>query len=49
MRWNGHVLIMNKRRSTKKILNMKVKGKRPRGRPWSRWEQKVKKDVTQME
>jgi hypothetical protein len=28
---------------------MKVKGKYPRGRPTSRWEQQVRKDVTQRE
>jgi hypothetical protein len=32
-----------------KVLNMKVKGKCPRGKMRSRWEQQVRKDVTQRE
>jgi hypothetical protein len=49
MRWYGHVLRMNKERIPKKVSNMKVKGKHPRGRPRSRWEQQVREDVTQRE
>jgi hypothetical protein len=30
-------------------LNIKVKGKHPRGKLKSRWEQQVRKDVTQNE
>jgi hypothetical protein len=30
-------------------MNMKVKGKRPGGRPRSRWKQQVRNDVTQKE
>jgi hypothetical protein len=32
-----------------KISDMKLKGKFPRGRPKSRWEQQVRKDITQRE
>jgi hypothetical protein len=39
----------NEWRIRKKVLNMKVKGKFPRGRPRTRWEQQVRKDVTQKE
>jgi hypothetical protein len=38
---------MNVDRIAKKVLNMKVKGKRPRVRPRSSCEQQVRKDVTQ--
>jgi hypothetical protein len=38
---------VNGERIPKKVLNIKVKGKYPRGR--SRWEQQDRKDVTQME
>jgi hypothetical protein len=37
------------RENSKEVLNMKVKGKCPRGRPRPRWEQKVRKDVTPKE
>jgi hypothetical protein len=40
---------MNKDRIPKKSLNMKVKGKCPRGRLISGLEQQVRKDVTQKE
>jgi hypothetical protein len=45
MKWYGHDIKINEERITKKVLNMQVKGKRPRGRPRSRWEQQVRKDV----
>jgi hypothetical protein len=47
MRWYGHILRMNKARIPKKGLNMKVKGKWPRGRVRTRYEQEVRKYVTQ--
>jgi hypothetical protein len=37
------------KRITKKVFNMKVKGKHPRGRLRSRWEQQVRTDITQKE
>jgi hypothetical protein len=39
----------NEWRIPKKVLNMKVKGKRPRRRPRSGWEQQIRKDVTPRE
>jgi hypothetical protein len=49
MRWCGHVLRMNEERIPKKVLNMNMTGKHPRGRPRSRKKQQVRKDVTQRE
>jgi hypothetical protein len=37
MRWTGHVERMGKIRNAYKILVGKTEGKRPHGRPWSRW------------
>jgi hypothetical protein len=48
MRWYEHILRMNKDRIPK-VLNMKVKGKRPRGRPRSKSEQHVRQYFTQKE
>jgi hypothetical protein len=39
MRWYGYALRINKDRIPKKVLNMKIKGKHPRGRLKSRWKQ----------
>jgi hypothetical protein len=36
-------------RIPRKVFNVKIKGKCSRGSLRSKWEQKVKKDVTQME
>jgi hypothetical protein len=47
IRWNGHVLRMNKDRIPKKDFEHKEKC--PSGRPRSRWEQKVKNYVTHEE
>jgi hypothetical protein len=41
MRWYEHILRMNKEIIPKKALNMKVKGKCPRRRLRSGWEQNV--------
>jgi hypothetical protein len=38
---------VNEQKILKKVFNMKVKGECPRGRSRSRWEQQVRKDVTQ--
>jgi hypothetical protein len=40
---------MKEQRILKKVFNIKVKGKRQRGRPRSRWKQQVRKNVTQEE
>jgi hypothetical protein len=43
IRWYGYILRINKERISKKVLNMKVKGKCPRGK------QQVRKDDRQNE
>jgi hypothetical protein len=42
-----HVLRANKERILKKVSNMKLNGKCSKGRTTSRWEQQVRKEVTQ--
>jgi hypothetical protein len=46
MRW--YTLRMNEDRIPDKGLNVKIEGRHPRVRLRSRWEQQVKKDVTQV-
>jgi hypothetical protein len=41
IRWYRHVLRMDKDRIPDKIFNMKIKGKCPKERPRSRWEQQI--------
>jgi hypothetical protein len=41
MRWAGHVARMGKERKVYKVLVGKPEGKRPVGRPRSRWECKI--------
>jgi hypothetical protein len=49
MRWYDCVARIIEERIPQIFFNMKVKGKCPSGRPRSRWEQQVRKDVTQRE
>ena len=37
LRWFGHVMRRDEETTAKKVLNLKVKGKRPRGRPRTSW------------
>ena len=48
MRWAGHVARMEEGRSAFKILTGKPTGKRPVGRPRSRWEANIKIDLEEM-
>ena len=45
LRWAGHVARMEEGRSGFKILTGKPTGKRPLGRPRSRWEDNIKVDL----
>lgn len=47
--WCEYVLRMDEERIPKKILNMNVTGKHPRGRPRPRKQKQVKKDNKQRE
>ena len=45
LRWTGHVARMEEGRSAFKILTGKPTGKRPLGRPRSRWEDNIRMDL----
>jgi len=42
MRWVGHELCIGERRSLYRVMVRKPEGKRPLGRPRSRWEDNIK-------
>ena len=49
MRWAGHVVTMEEGKSAfKKILTGKPTGKRPLGRPRSRWEDYIRMDLEEI-
>jgi len=50
MRWAGKVACMGgeERRSVYRVLAGKLEGKRPLGRPRSRWEDNVKMDLQEV-
>ena len=37
LRWFGHMMRRDEKTTAKKVLHLKVKGKRPRGRPRTSW------------
>ena len=43
--WFGDVMGMTEEKITKKILHIKMEGKRPRGRSWTRWINQIRKDI----
>jgi hypothetical protein len=45
MRWTGHVACMGEERKVYKVFMGKPKGKRPLGRPRSRWEDGIRMDL----
>jgi len=49
MRWAGYVARMGEGRDVYRVLVGKPKGKRPLGRPRSRWEDNIKMDLQEME
>ena len=49
MKWAGHVARMGDSRSVYRVLVMKPEGKRPLGRPRSRWEDNVKTGLQEVE
>jgi len=48
MRWAGHVARVSERRGVYRVLVGKPKGKRPLGRPRSRWEDNIKMDLKEV-
>ena len=48
LRWAGHLATMEEGRSAFKILTGKPTGKRPLGRPRSRWEDNIRMDLEEI-
>jgi hypothetical protein len=48
MRWAGHVARMGEDRGVHRVLVGKPEGKRPLGRPRSRWEDNIKMDLQEV-
>jgi hypothetical protein len=48
MRWEGHVARKGESRSVYRVLVGKSEGKRPSGRPRSRWEDNTKMDLQEV-
>ena len=45
IRWFGHVMRMQDTRLPKKIFTLELTGRRPIGRPTTRWRDQVKQDL----
>ena len=48
MRWVGHVACMGEDNGVHRVLVGKPEGKRPLGRPRSRWEDNMKMDLQEV-
>ena len=48
MRWEGHLARMGEMRGVYRVLEGKPEGKRPLGRPRSRWEYDIKMDLQEV-
>jgi hypothetical protein len=48
MRWAGHVARMGEERKVYKVLMGKTEGKRPLGRPRSKWEDGIRIDLREI-
>jgi len=48
MRWAGHVARIGEGRGVYRVLVGKPEGKRPLGRPRSRWEDNIKMDLLEV-
>ena len=49
LRWLGHVMRIGEERIPKKMLHTKMEGEPPRGRPQTRWKDKIIKDIEMRE
>jgi hypothetical protein len=49
MRWAGHVACMGEGRNLYRVLEGKLEGERPLGRPRNRWEGGIRLDLGEME
>jgi hypothetical protein len=49
MKWAGHVARMGRGRGAYRVLVGRPEGKRPLGRPKSRWEDNIKLDLREIE
>jgi len=49
MRWVGYVARMGERKGVYRVLMGKSEGKRPLGRPRSRWDDNIKMDLQEVE
>jgi hypothetical protein len=48
MRWAGHVARMGEGRSAYRILVRRPEGRRPFGRPSSKWEDNIRMDLQEV-
>jgi hypothetical protein len=48
LRWTGHAARMGERGGVYRVLVGKIAGKRPLGRPRSRWEDNIKLDLSEI-
>ena len=48
IRWAGHVARMGERKGVYRVLVGKPEGKRPLGKPRSRWEDNIKMDLQEV-
>jgi hypothetical protein len=48
MRWAGHVARISEGRGVYRVLVGKPEGKKPLGRPRSRWEDNIKADLQEV-
>jgi hypothetical protein len=46
--WLGHVMMMDEKRTPKRVLEWKPKGRRIRGRPRKRWIEGIEEDIQRM-